>query len=120
MTRKEEKQQLRKLIRAMERELPQSYKDQASAAICAHLAAMPEYQAADTVFAFVGTIREIDTTAFLEDVLRRGKRLCVPLCVGDGLMEGADFVLFVPAPALDAYRLSYFWQRYEPWLRADE
>ena len=87
MTRKEEKQQLRKLIRAMERELPQSYKDQASAAICAHLAAMPEYQAADTVFAFVGTSREIDTTAFLEDVLRRGKRLCVPLCVGDGLMD---------------------------------
>ena len=87
MTRKEEKQQLRKLIRAMERELPQSYKDQASAAICAHLIAMPEYQAADTVFAFVGTSKEIDTTAFLEDVLRRGKRLCVPLCTGAGIME---------------------------------
>ena len=87
MTRKEEKQQLRKLIRAMERELPQSYKDQASAAICAHLTAMPEYLAADTVFAFVGTSKEINTTAFLEDVLRRGKRLCVPLCVGDGLMD---------------------------------
>ena len=87
MTRKEEKQLLRKTIRAAERELPQSYKDRSSAEICAHLAAMPEYLAADTVFAFVGTAREIDTTAFLEDVLARGKRLCVPLCVGDGLMD---------------------------------
>ena len=87
MTRKEEKQLLRKTIRAAERELPQSYKDRSSAEICAHLAAMPEYLAADTVFAFVGTVREIDTTAFLEDVLARGKRLCVPLCVGDGLMD---------------------------------
>lgn len=87
MTRKEEKQLLRKTIRAAERELPQSYKDRSSAEICAHLSAMPEYLAADTVFAFVGTVREIDTTAFLEDVLARGKRLCVPLCVGDGLMD---------------------------------
>lgn len=87
MTRKEEKQLLRKTIRAAERELPQSYKDRSSAEICAHLAAMPEYLAADTVFAFVGTTREIDTSAFLEDVLARGKRLCVPLCVGDGLMD---------------------------------
>ena len=87
MTRKEEQQLLRKTIRAAERELPQSYKDRSSAEICAHLAAMPEYLAADTVFAFVGTAREIDTTAFLEDVLARGKRLCVPLGVGDGLMD---------------------------------
>lgn len=87
MTKKEEKQQLRKRIRAAERELSPAYKARSSAEICAHLAAMPEYQAADTVFCFVGTAREIDTRAFLEDVLRRGKRLCVPLCVGDGLMD---------------------------------
>lgn len=48
---------------------------------------MPEYQAAVTVFCFVGTDREIDTTAILKDALSSRKRLCVPLCDGDGLME---------------------------------
>lgn len=87
MTRKEEKQQLRQAIRAAEQALPERYRAQSSAAICGRLSAMPEYLAADTVFCFVGTAREIDTTAFLTDALRRGKRLCVPLCVGEGLME---------------------------------
>lgn len=36
--------------------------------------------------------------------------------VGDGLMDGASFLIQVPAAALDAYRRSYAWQKYEPWL----
>ena len=87
MTRKEEKQQLRRTIRAMERELPAKYKEESSRAICQHLIAMPAYQAAETVFCFVGMSREIDTTLILEDALQSGKRLAVPLCVGDGIME---------------------------------
>lgn len=87
MTKAEEKQQMRKTIRALERVLPAAYKAESSAAIARHLLAMPEYREAGTVFCFVGTAREIDTTAILRDVLERGKRLCVPLCVGDGLME---------------------------------
>ena len=87
MTRKEEKQQLRRTIRATERELSAKYKEESSQAICQHLIAMPDYQSAGTVFCFVGTSREIDTTRILEDALSSGKRLCVPLCVGDGIME---------------------------------
>ena len=87
MTRAEEKQQMRRTIRALERELPAAYKRESSAAIARHLLAMPEYQEAGTVFCFVGTSREIDTTAILSDALASGKRLCVPLCVGDGLMD---------------------------------
>ena len=87
MTRKEEKQQLRRTIHAMERELSPKYKEESSKAICQHLIAMPAYQSAGTVFCFVGTSREIDTTLVLEDALNSGKRLCVPLCVGDGIME---------------------------------
>jgi 5-formyltetrahydrofolate cyclo-ligase len=86
MTRQEDKQHLRRTIRAMERSLPDSYRTQSAGAICAHLAAMPEYLAADTVFCFVGTAREIDTTAFLTAALRDGKRLCVPRCAGEGRM----------------------------------
>ena len=49
--------------------------------------AIPEYQEASTVFCFVGTIHEIDTRPILADALATGKRLCVPLCVGKGIME---------------------------------
>lgn len=94
MTRAEEKQQLRKTIRALERELPTAYKAESSAAIARHLLAMPEYQEAGTVFCFVGTAREIDTTAILQDALDAGKRLCVPLCVGDGIMELRQITAF--------------------------
>ena len=34
-----------------------------------------------------GTAREIDARPFLEQVLRDGKRLCVPLCTSKGVME---------------------------------
>ena len=87
MTRKEEKQRLRTIIRREECALGTKYKTASSAAICAHIIAMPEYQAADTVFCFVGTTREIDTRSILENALAVGKRLCVPLCVDKGIME---------------------------------
>ena len=87
MTRQEEKQRLRRTMRALERQLSEKYKAASSSAICAHLLAMPEYQAAGTVFCFVGSEREIDTRPILEDALAAGKRLCVPLCTGPGIME---------------------------------
>ncbi|MGN0158153.1 MAG: 5-formyltetrahydrofolate cyclo-ligase [Brotaphodocola sp.] len=46
-----------------------------------------EYQNANTIFCFVGTQTEIDTTSILEDVLQSGKRLGVPKCIGKGIME---------------------------------
>ena len=36
--------------------------------------------------------------------------------VGDGLMDGARFMIYVPAVAVDSYRRSYFWQTYDAWL----
>ena len=87
MTRKEEKQFLRRTIRKLERELSPRYQHSSSQAICSHLIGMPEYQASDTVFCFVGTDREIDTRPILEDALQRGKTLCVPLCTDHGHFE---------------------------------
>jgi len=83
----EEKQQLRRTMQALESGLSARYKEESSRAIAAHLLAMPEYQEAGTVFCFVGTSREINTRPILEDILAAGKRLCVPLCVGKGIME---------------------------------
>ena len=87
MTRQEEKQRLRQTMRELERQLSDKYKRNSSRAICAHLVAMPEYQAADTVFCFVGTNREIDTHPILGHALATGKCLCVPLCTAPGIME---------------------------------
>lgn len=87
MNKREEKQQLRWTIRALEQKLSEKYKAASSAAICAHLLAMPEYQAAEAVFCFVGTEREIDTRPILEDALVSDKTLCVPLCTAPGTME---------------------------------
>ena len=87
MTRQEEKQQLRAVMRARERQLSDRYRHESDQAIAAHLTAMPEYQAAGTIFCFVGTPHEIDTRPILENALAAGKRLCVPLCTGPGMME---------------------------------
>lgn len=80
MTLFDEKQALRKTVRAAERALEQSYRDGSAAAICRRVAELPEYQAARTVMAFVGTAREIDTTALLRQILDSGRTLCLPRC----------------------------------------
>lgn len=87
MTKQEEKQQLRRIIRTLESQLSPRYQAASSQAIAAHLLAMPEYQAAGTVFCFVGRGREIDTRPILENALAAGKVLCVPLCTAPGIME---------------------------------
>ena len=118
MTKAEEKQRLRRVIRELERQLSPRYKAESSRAIAAHLLAMPEYQTAGTVFCFVGTKREVDTRPILEDALAAGKRLCVPLCTEPGIMEPreiTDLGQLVPGaygilePSADA-----------PWVEVDE
>ena len=76
----EAKQALRTEIRRRERALPPDYKAESSAAICRALAALPEFAAAETVLAFYGLAREIDTRGFLRETLARGKTLLLPRC----------------------------------------
>lgn len=83
----ESKKQLRALVRARERQLPEEYRSDCARRITRLVMDLPEYRQARCVFCFVGTRREIDTTALLRDILAGGKRLCVPLCVGDGIMQ---------------------------------
>ena len=87
MNKQTEKQQLRKTMHTLEARLPERYLAQADRKIAAQLLAMPEYQAADTVFCFVSTGREIDTHPILQAALEAGKTLCVPRCLGGGIME---------------------------------
>jgi 5-formyltetrahydrofolate cyclo-ligase len=76
----EKKQALRRAIRARERALDPAYRTASDAAICRALAALPEYEAAETVLAYVGLARETDTRAFLRETLARGKTLLLPRC----------------------------------------
>lgn len=87
MTKAEAKKRLRAEISGAEQELPDTYQKSSNTAIASHLMALPEYRSADTVFCYVSVAREIDTRPVLEDALRHGKRLCVPLCVEKGRME---------------------------------
>lgn len=87
MTKQEEKQRLRRVVRGLEEQLSPRYLELSGQAIAARLLAMPEYQAAGTVFCFAGAGREVDTRPILEDALARRKTLCLPLCTGPGQME---------------------------------
>lgn len=90
MTVQEEKKWLRGRMKELEAALSARYKRESAAAIAAHLLGMPEYLEADTVFCFVGASHEIDTLPILQDLLARGKRLCVPLCTAPGVMEARE------------------------------
>ena len=73
----EEKKALRTYIRQTERTLDPAYKAESSEAICRCVLALEEYRAAGTVFAFAGTVHEIDTALLLKETLaplRRGPR----------------------------------------------
>lgn len=87
MKKAEEKAFLRRALRQLEQAETPAARAESSRRITAHLLAMPAYRDAGTVFCFVGTAQEPDTTDILRDALARGKRLCVPACVGKGIME---------------------------------
>lgn len=76
----EAKRALRAEIRARERALDPAYRAESSAAICRALAALPQFDAAETVLAFHGLAREVDTRAFLRETIARGKTLLLPRC----------------------------------------
>ena len=115
MTLFEEKQALRKAVRAAVAALEPSYRDESAAAICRRVTELPEYRAAKTVFAFVGTAREIDTTALLQAIWRDGKTLCLPrcgaehsmaLCLVTGLEQLAPGAYGILEPVEDCPRLT--------------
>jgi len=81
------KKSLREQIMRRISALDPAYRAEADQLITAHLLSLPQYQAARTVFCFVGTDHEINTLPFLAQVLRDQKVLCVPLCTAVHRME---------------------------------
>ena len=75
-----QKKKMREELRERARRIDPVYQKEASEAICRILPERPEYRAAGTVLAFVGTRLEIDTGRLLRRVWADGKTLCVPRC----------------------------------------
>ena len=80
MDLEERKKALRQEIKAAAAALDEGYTKEADLGIFSHVAGLPEYEQAGTLFCFVGTSGEIDTAPILEDALRKGKRVGVPKC----------------------------------------
>lgn len=83
----EEKKALRTFIRQKERTLDPAYKAESSEAICRCILALPEYLAAEAVFAFAGTVHEIDTSLLLHETIAAGKTLVLPRCAAEHAID---------------------------------
>ena len=108
------KQELRKLIAGRVKNLSPVYCREADAAICQGVLQSELYRRARVLLCYVGSAREIDTSALLHAALRDGKVLALPLCVEKGVMEArqiaglGDLVSVkygILAPKLDCPRL---------------
>jgi 5-formyltetrahydrofolate cyclo-ligase len=55
--------------------------------ILENLVSLREFQNANTIFSYVSTTDEVDTSALIERALCEGKRICVPLCISFGVMQ---------------------------------
>ncbi len=98
---KERKAAMRAAVQAQVDALADGYLQESDAAITAALLARPELAAAGTVFCYVSMGREPDTRALIEELLRAGKTVCVPRCLGGGVMETRridSFDALHPAP----------------------
>ena len=80
---RETKREIRKRVRALRDAAPAGMRAEWSRRICARAVQLPAYRAARTVHLFLSFQSEIDTTAIIEDALRAGKRVVVPVFAKD-------------------------------------
>lgn len=83
----DQKSSARAEVRAAERGITGAYRSASDAAIARALLSTPEYRDSRTIFCFVGTSREIDTTQVMRDALASGRRVAAPRVEGPGVMS---------------------------------
>ncbi|WP_444309598.1 5-formyltetrahydrofolate cyclo-ligase, partial [Megasphaera sp.] len=74
------KKELRKAMDARLHGLTAEEKAAASAAVCARLAALPQYRQASSIMAFLHMPDEVSLDALIKDALAAGKEVYVPVC----------------------------------------
>ncbi|MDR0916029.1 MAG: 5-formyltetrahydrofolate cyclo-ligase [Oscillospiraceae bacterium] len=106
-----EKSALRREITAAVEQLDPAYIASSDEGIARHVLALPEYIAARTVLLYVAVGREIATDAIIRDALARGKTVCVPESLPQGIMVSRQITSLgelthgrfgIPAPPDDA------------------
>lgn len=98
---KEAKKALRGEIRAKRRHIPPETRGAKDKAITEKILSLEEYKKAGTVLCFVSYGGEPETRDIIADILKQDKRLCVPRCLDDGLME------YVVIDSLSCLRAGY-------------
>lgn len=81
------KVQLRSRLRKARRELDREVLYRESQKLCLRLLELPELQRAQTVFCYVSYGGEVETHRLIETLLSQGKRVLVPRCRENGMMD---------------------------------
>lgn len=82
-----QKKALRNSLRQQRRQLDREVLLRESAALCENLLALPELAQAQTVFCYVSCGGEVETHGLIQTLLAQGKRVAVPRCRGNGIMD---------------------------------
>ncbi len=81
------KEEIRKSVMNTRNRIPKLMLEQRSGIICKKVTQLPEYQNAETVYAYVPLDREVSTIPLIEAAWADGKRVAVPQVIGDGRMR---------------------------------
>ena len=82
-----QKKNLRSQFRRQRKQLDQVFLLRESAALCEKLLALPELNEAQTVFCYVSYGGEVETHRLIQQLLIKGKRVVVPRCRENGIMD---------------------------------
>lgn len=77
----------REKAKAKYRELSTSYMNLASSEIARAIFEMRWYKEAKTIFCYISRGSEVRTDEIISGAVSDGKRICVPKCLGNGIME---------------------------------
>ncbi len=90
----EQKAALRGRLRKQAQELSRQYLEDSDRKIGAAVLALPQWNAAGTVFLYLSVGSEPNTRPLIRAALQAGKRVAVPRCLPGGLMEARQIVSF--------------------------
>ena len=87
---RQEKNRLRREIKERIKRLSPEYCKEADRQILEQVMKLEAYRQAETVFLFVGSFGEPDTTPLIQRALDEGKRVCVPKCLDECQMKAFE------------------------------